>query len=124
MDAPAAVAQLLSLSTQVVEVVMSGPAGVEAATPAGIDRAGALAAAGTALLDAAASIRPGVAVEQVAVGMGDGALVVVSDGQRLIVVTTVPEPTLGLLAYDLRTTLTSVTESAGKRSTRKRKSEG
>lgn len=123
MDAPAALTHLLSLSTQVVEAVVTGPAGVEASSAAETDRAEALASAGAALLVAAASVRPGVGVERVAVEMSDAALLVVSDGARSIVVTTIPEPTLGLLAYDLRTTLRSVTESAAKRPTRRRKTE-
>ena len=67
MDASAALTELVGLSTQVVEAVIVGPdGGVEAAHPAGGDRADVLAGTGAALLDAAAGIRPAVSgVERV-----------------------------------------------------------
>ena len=65
-----------------------------------------MARAGAGLLTAAATIRPGApAVERVHVDLARGSLVVVSDGERSIVATTVAEPTAGLVAFDLRTTL-------------------
>jgi hypothetical protein len=53
----------------------------------------------------AAAIRPGVSVARVHVDLDRASLVVVSDGERTIVATTVPEPTAGLLAFDLRAAL-------------------
>ncbi len=107
MDASAALSNLLELSTQVVEVVITGQDGrIEAAQTAGEERTAALAASGAALLDAAATLRGDAArVERVHVDLAGGSLVVVGDGERTIVVTTVAEPTAGLVAYDLRTTL-------------------
>ena len=59
---------------------------------------------GAELLAAAAAIRAdGPAVERVHVDLERGSLVVVRDGERTIVATTVAEPTVGLVAYDLRT---------------------
>ena len=107
MDATAALAELVALSTQVVEVVTTTPDGaVEASRTASDARAGALAAAGRELLAAAGAVRPGDhPVERVHVDLEGGSLVVCSDGERSIVATTVAEPTAGLVAYDLRVAL-------------------
>jgi len=107
MDATAALSELVGLSTQIVEAVAAGPDGtVEAARTPNEERAQKLAAAGTALLAAAAALRPTAApVQSVHVDVERGSVVVVSDGARTMVATTVPEPTAGLVAYDLRTAL-------------------
>jgi predicted regulator of Ras-like GTPase activity (Roadblock/LC7/MglB family) len=111
MDASAALSELLALSTQVVEAVVMGPDGaVEAARTAGDERARGLAAVGAELLTEASSLRPEVAVERVHVDLGRGSLVAVSDGARTIVASTVPEPTAGLVAFDLRTALRRMAE--------------
>lgn len=114
MDAPAALSELLGLSTQVVEAVITGPGGaVEAAHTAGDERSRALASAGEALLGAASALRPGAArVERVHVDLERGSIVVVGDAERSIVATTVPEPTAGLVAFDLRTALRRIREGA------------
>ena len=111
MDASAALSELLALSTQVVEAVVTRPDGtVEAARPMEDARARGLAAAGTELLAEASSLRPEVAVERVHVDLGRGSLVAVSDGARTIVARTVPDPTAGLVAFDLRTALRRIAE--------------
>jgi predicted regulator of Ras-like GTPase activity (Roadblock/LC7/MglB family) len=109
MDASAALSELVELSTQVVEVVIAGAADeVEAARTSDHDRAGELASVGEALLAEAAAVRPGTAVERVHVELERGAVVVVRDGERSITATTVPQPTAGLVAFDLRTALRRV----------------
>jgi hypothetical protein len=106
MDATAALSELLEVSTQVVEAVVTGADGrVEASRTADDGRARALAAAGAGLLSEAASIRPGAPVERVHVDLDRGSLVAVTDGGRTVTATTVAEPTAGLLAYDLRALL-------------------
>ena len=107
MDASAAISDLLALSTQVVEAVVTGGDGrVEAAQTSGDERTATLAGAGAQLLSAASSLRaPGSAVERVHVDLERGSLVAVTDGERSIVATTVSEPTAGLVAYDLRAAL-------------------
>jgi hypothetical protein len=106
MDASAALSELVELSTQIVEVVIAGAGGeVEAARTPADDRARELASVGEALLAEAAAVRPGESVERVHVELERGALVVVRDGERSITATTVPEPTAGLVAFDLRTAL-------------------
>jgi predicted regulator of Ras-like GTPase activity (Roadblock/LC7/MglB family) len=110
MDASAALSELVGVSTQVVEAVIVGPDGaVEASRTAGEERASALAAHGAELLAAAGSIRAGgPAVERVHVDTERGSLVAFSDGQRTAVATTVADPTVGLVAYDLRAALARV----------------
>ena len=111
MDASATLSDLVALSTQIVEVVVTKPDGaVEAARTAEEERARRLAAAGAELLAEASSLRPESAVERVHVDLERGSLVTLSDGRRTIVATTVPEPTAGLVAFDLRTALRRIAE--------------
>ena len=106
MDASAALSELLGLSTQVVEVVITGPEGtVEASHTASDTRARELSGVGATLVSAAAAIRTRTPVARVHVDLERGSLVVVRDEMRTIVATTVPEPTIGLVAHDLRTAL-------------------
>ena len=106
MDASAALSELVGLSTQVVEAVVVGSdGGVQAARAAGDERSRALAARGAELLASAAALRPDAPVERVHVDTARGSVVVVSDGERTVVATTVAEPTAGLVAHDLRTVL-------------------
>jgi predicted regulator of Ras-like GTPase activity (Roadblock/LC7/MglB family) len=106
MDASSALSELVGVSTQVVEAVITGPeGGVEAARTATDARAQELAAAGAALLTEAGSISASTPVDRVHVDLDRGSVVVVRDDARSIVVTTVPEPTAGLVAFDLRTAL-------------------
>lgn len=112
MDASAALSELVALSTQVVEAVVVGPDGaVEAAHTARGARAAELAAAGTSLLAEAAALRASAPeVERVQVDLARGSLVALRGAARAIVVTTVPEPTAGLVAFDLRAALRRIGE--------------
>jgi predicted regulator of Ras-like GTPase activity (Roadblock/LC7/MglB family) len=106
MDSATALSELLDLSTQVVEAVISSSDGtVEASHAASEDRVRQLAATGAALLAEAGGIRAEPTVERVHVDLDRGSVVVARDDDRTIVVTTVAEPTAGLVAYDLRTAL-------------------
>jgi hypothetical protein len=106
MDVSVALTELLATSTEVVEVVVTGPAGkVEAARARSGERAAALAATGAELLSAAAGIRAGAPVEHVRVDLERGSVVALTDGKRRIVATTVARPTAALVAHDLRTAL-------------------
>jgi predicted regulator of Ras-like GTPase activity (Roadblock/LC7/MglB family) len=103
MDAAAALADLMSVSSQVRAAVLVGPrGGVQASTSATGDAA---AAAALALAQAAeeAGGRPGLT--DVVVSTGEGAVFVVRDGGRTLAATTSPDPTVGLVLYDLRATL-------------------
>ena len=105
MDAQAALDELALLSTQVVEAVVVAGDDVAGATTTG-DRAAELALVGRELLQAAGGVTAdGAGVERVEISLDSGGVLVVRDGERLIVATTVPDATPGLVLYDLRTAL-------------------
>ncbi len=112
MDADAALAELLELSSQIQTAAILGPDGaVEASTHPDASRAERLARCGRELLDVAAGIRADAAeVSRVEVSLPDGSVFAVRERDRTIVATTVPDPTSGLAVYDLRTALRRLTE--------------
>ena len=122
MDASQAIADLTDISPQVRHVVVlaadGAPGGSNLADDAAARR---LADGAVALLEAAEELRPGVA--QLEVATVDGSVFVVRDGDRLIAATTSPEPTVGLVFYDLKTCLRSidVPEPAAKPRARRKK---
>jgi hypothetical protein len=101
-------AELLRVSTQVVDVVVSGPGGVEASSVADGSRADRLGAVGAEARALAGPIRPGSTVTRVEVTLANGSLFVVADRSRVVVATTVPEPAAGLVAQDLAATLARI----------------
>jgi hypothetical protein len=106
MDAEAALAELLELSSQVEAAVILAPDGSVEASTAAAERAERLARCGRETLEAAAGVRADGAVpNRVDVALAGGSLVVVRERGRTIVATTVPDPTSGLVVYDLRTAL-------------------
>jgi len=125
MEASQALAELRELSAQIASAVVLGADGTVLASTS--DDAGAterLAASARELIGAAAEL--GAAdqeVTRVEVELAEGALFVISEGRGTIAATTGPEPTSGLVVYDLRTCLRSIDEPAPKRrrSTRKPK---
>lgn len=110
----AALAELAELSTQVTRAVVVGPHGVEGAIGAEGDRADRLARTGEALLAAAAAVPHGsdAGVTRVEVVTPAGGVFVVVEAGHTIVATTVPEPTAGLVLYDLRAALRRIAEGA------------
>ena len=115
MDASQAIADLTEISPQVRDVVASGADGAVLGSNATDDAARRLLDGARRLLDAAEALRPGVA--QLEAATTTGSVFVVRDGERLIAATTTPEPTVGLVFYDLKTCLRSIDEP---RPTRKR----
>src|SRR3954468_20061371 len=109
MDAAQAIADLKEISPQVRDVVMIGADG----DPAGSSLAEGPAAARLAdgakrLLGAAGALR--AAGGQLEAATTGGSVFVVRDGERLIAATTTPEPTVGLVFYDLKTCLRAIEE--------------
>ena len=118
MDAAQAIADLTEISPQVRHVVVIGPEGAAAGSNLADDAAATRLAAGAKrLVDAAEALRPGVA--QLEAATLAGSVFVVRDGDRLIAATTTPEPTVGLVFYDLKTCLRAI-EEAPKKPVRKR----
>jgi predicted regulator of Ras-like GTPase activity (Roadblock/LC7/MglB family) len=111
MDATQAIADLTEISPQVRDVVVVGSDGTvtgsNLSTEAAAER---LADGARRLLGAAEELRPGVA--QLEAATTGGSIFVVRDGARLIAASTTPEPTVGLVFYDLKTCLRSIEEEA------------
>jgi predicted regulator of Ras-like GTPase activity (Roadblock/LC7/MglB family) len=115
MDAAQALADLTEISTQIREAALVGADGSLAA---GSDR---VARAARELLDAAREVRPEGALTQAEASTADGSLFVVREGERLVAATTRPEPTVGLVFYDLKATLRSVDEDSAPKPRRTRR---
>jgi predicted regulator of Ras-like GTPase activity (Roadblock/LC7/MglB family) len=115
MDAAQALRDLLELSSQIeAAAVLDGDGAVVASSPEGID-ASRLVTAGVELVAAASDLASEQDVSRVEIELEGGALFVVREGDRTIVARTGPEPTAGLVVYDLRTSLRSVDEPAPKK---------
>jgi predicted regulator of Ras-like GTPase activity (Roadblock/LC7/MglB family) len=111
VDAAQAISDLTEISPQVRRVVVIAADGSVAGSnlddPA---RAENLAAGAKRLVEESAAFRSDVA--QLEAATLAGSVFVVRDGERLIVATTTPEPTVGLVFYDLKTCLRSIEEPA------------
>ena len=105
-----ALADLVEISSQIVAAVVFEPSGNVAAAIGG--DGDALARTARELLEAASTIRPGVPVTRIEASTRGGGVFVVREGERLIAATTTPEPTSGLVLYDLRTALAKSARAA------------
>jgi predicted regulator of Ras-like GTPase activity (Roadblock/LC7/MglB family) len=107
-----ALADLTEISTQVEAAVVFDREGTVLGSTADDERAGRLASAALELLRAAENLRSDRTKElvQLDVALADGSVFIVSDGDRLIAATTGPEPTVGLVFYDLKSCLRRLTE--------------
>ena len=111
MDAAQAIADLEEISPQVRDVVVIGVDGVPAGSNLTDEALAARLADGARrLVETAEAFRPGVA--QLEVATLAGSVFVVRDGDRMIAATTTPEPTVGLVFYDLKTCLRSIERPA------------
>jgi predicted regulator of Ras-like GTPase activity (Roadblock/LC7/MglB family) len=117
MDAAQALAELAELSSQVEHAVVLRPDGsVLAATPEDDAAAPTLARAALDVLATAFELRSSPQeVTRVEVELEEGALFVLREGGRTIAAVTGPQPTAGLVAYDLRTCLERIEPDKPKR---------
>jgi predicted regulator of Ras-like GTPase activity (Roadblock/LC7/MglB family) len=113
MDAAQAIADLTEISPQVRDVVVITHDGAAAGSNL-TDEAAAtrLADGASRLVEAAEALRPGVS--QLEAATLAGSVFVVRDGDRMIAATTTPEPTVGLVFYDLKTCLRAIDAEAPK----------
>ena len=119
MDAAQAIGDLTEISPQVRDVVAAAADGsILGSNLADAARAERLLDGAKRLLEAAAALRPDVA--QLEAATTDGSVFVIRDGARLIAATTTPEPTVGLVFYDLKSCLRSIEEPKPKPPARKR----
>ena len=107
MDAAQALADLTEISSQIEAAVLFDEEGsVHGSTLAGDDTARAFAGAAAGLLERAAAFRSDDGtVTQLEASTVEGSVFVVRDGVRRIAATTGPEPTVGLVFYDLKSCL-------------------
>ena len=106
MDAAQAIADLTEISPQIREVAIVGADGSLVGSNAPDSAAARLVSAAANLVEEAERLRPSVA--QLEAATVNGSFFVVRDGSRLIAATTTPEPTVGLVFYDLKTCLRSI----------------
>ena len=105
MEPNEVIAELRSLWSQIEAVAILGGSGFVLGSSGTPERGEQLAQVAAELLAAAADVRPGGDVSRVEVRRSTGSVFVVSEGGRTAVATTIPEPTAGLVVYDLRTAL-------------------
>ena len=112
MDAKQALADLAEISSQIRAAVLCDAKGaVLGSTLADDARATELAGAARALLEAADRTRRQTAPDsltQLEAATLEGSVFVVRDRDRMIAATTSPEPTVGLVFYDLKSCLRNV----------------
>ena len=122
MDANQALGELMELSSQITAaVVLDGDGGVLASSSG--DSA-SLANSTLELVAAAADLGgDGRGVTRVEVELDEGAIFVVREGDHTVAATTGPDPTSGLVVYDLRTCAQAITSAPRKRRARKPKEE-
>ncbi|HEY2776402.1 MAG TPA: hypothetical protein VGI77_00730 [Gaiellaceae bacterium] len=118
MDAAQAIADLTEISPQVQRVVVIAADGSPAGSNTDPGAAQRLIDGAQRLLAAAEELRPGVS--QLEAATVSGSVFVVRDGNRVIAATTSPEPTVGLVFYDLKTCLRSIDEPKPKAAPKKK----
>ena len=111
MDVAQALAELTELSSQIERAVVLDAAGSIVGSTGGGHEADALARAALDLVSTAGELRGSAGdVARVEVELPEGAIFVLRQGERTIAATTGPQPTSGLVAYDLRTCLDGISE--------------
>jgi predicted regulator of Ras-like GTPase activity (Roadblock/LC7/MglB family) len=110
----AALADLTEISTQIETAVVFDREGTVLASTVDDERAGRLAGTALEILKAAEEARPrdAEALAQLDVALRDGSVFVVAEEDRLIAATTAPEPTVGLVFYDLKSCLRGLAEES------------
>ena len=111
MDVGAALAELKELSTQIDVVLVSSRAGdLDASTATG-QTGVKLARLAADIVTQAEQVRADMgreALAQLQAATPDGSVFAVLDGDRMAVATTGPDPTVGLVFYDLKTLLRQI----------------
>jgi predicted regulator of Ras-like GTPase activity (Roadblock/LC7/MglB family) len=117
-----ALAELTEISAQVQAAVLFDRSGAVAASTLPVERAELLARAAKGLLDEAELLRGEgeTAITQLEASTGEGSLFVVRQGDDLVAAVTGPQPTAGLVFYDLKSCLRAPEEEAKPKPRRKR----
>lgn len=115
MDPAEAIADLKQVSPQIRTVTITTREGASEASSESPTRAGELARVGSELFAdaiAAAAERGRSELSQLEIATPDGSVFVLANRDHLIVATTVADPTVGLVFYDLKSCLRAVSEPA------------
>jgi predicted regulator of Ras-like GTPase activity (Roadblock/LC7/MglB family) len=115
MDPTTAIRELKDLSTQIQAVVLAGGDGLPIASTLPDDSAARVARLATDLVSRADGVRSDLgreALAQLQAATPDGSVFVVLDSGRVAVATTGPDPTVGLVFYDLKTLLRQMENGA------------
>lgn len=115
MDPTTAIRELKDLSTQIHAVVLAGADGSPIASTLTDERSERVAKLAADLVSRADGVRSDLgreALAQLQAATPDGSVFVVLDAGRLAVATTGPDPTVGLVFYDLKTLLRQVANGA------------
>ena len=111
MDPGQALAELKQISAQVQDAVIFDQSGDVIASTVGEARAPAMARAAQRLLESATgAVEHGDQVVQLEAALPEGSVVLAREGTNAVAATTVPDPTVGLIFYDLRTCLRALAE--------------
>jgi predicted regulator of Ras-like GTPase activity (Roadblock/LC7/MglB family) len=123
MDTVQALADLTEISSQIeAAVLFDGEGGIQGSTLADEGAARALAAATGALLAGASGFRTGGGeVTQLEASTNEGSVFVVCDGARRIAAATGPDPTAGLVFYDLKSCLRGAAAAEPEKPNRRRR---
>jgi predicted regulator of Ras-like GTPase activity (Roadblock/LC7/MglB family) len=111
MDPATAIRELKDLSTQIQAVVLASTDGSPIASTLPDERAARVARLATDLVARADGVRSDLgreALAQLQAATPGGSVFVVLDSGRVAVATTGPDPTVGLVFYDLKTLLRQV----------------
>jgi hypothetical protein len=110
MDAQQALADLTEISSQIQAAVVFDEQGRVAAATLEEGRAGGLAEGAGRLLRQAQDVQvgSGASLIQLEAATDEGSVFVVADGPTRIAATTAPDPTVGLVFYDLKSALRSI----------------
>jgi predicted regulator of Ras-like GTPase activity (Roadblock/LC7/MglB family) len=107
-----ALSDLIEISAQIRAAVVFDREGSVLASTMDDDRARILAGSALGLLRTAEESRPDeeTGLAQLDAALRDGSVFLVADGDHVIAATTAPEPTVGLVFYDLKTCLRGLVE--------------
>lgn len=117
MDAQQALADVTEISSQIhAAVVFDDEGKIAGSTLGDEDRAAALAEGAARLLEQAREIQgSGAPLAQLEVATLEGSVFLVASGNLRIAATTAPDPTVGLVFYDLKSALRSISPKAAPR---------
>lgn len=123
MDPTQALADLTEISTQLESAVLATPEGsLVASTLADDGRARAIAENAVGLLASARDATNGAReLTQIEAATREGCVFVVRDERHVLAAVTGPNPTIGLIFYDLKTSLRMIDEMPAKEKPKRRR---